>query len=419
MKLLSFLGVARYETTCYIWQDQDCTTRFSLVASTHFLNPDTLILFLTEEAQQEHWAEIRSAIPASVEIIPVQVPHGQNETELWSIFAQIGGAVQPGEEVAFDITNGFRSFPLVGLLAAAFLRTGLDVRLKAVLYGAFDVRDKSVEPSRTPMFDLSPMIALLEWSAAADRFNRTGDARYLAGLVKEQKKALALQDAGDRKMIEQAGALGLLASNLTDISQALHLIRPALAMELTAALPGKIEKARPALDGLAPALPFGILLDGVRERFEPLGLADPLESENLPAALQRQRLLIQRYADWELWVQAVTLAREWLVSWFMLHLEYETLTAKTAREQATERINSEANSLRMADQRGDPTPRLGLEKYTGGLEALRLWNATTDVRNDIDHAGMREDPRDPRSLIQNVEKIIQGIHTLPIPGGAP
>ena len=105
--------------------------------------------------------------------------------------------------MAFDITHGLRLFPLVGLLAAAFLRSGLSVDLQAVLYGAFDVRDRGVTPNRTPMFDLSPMLALLEWSTAADRFNRTGDSRYLASLVSAQRKQLALLARGDPRLLEQ------------------------------------------------------------------------------------------------------------------------------------------------------------------------------------------------------------------------
>ena len=174
MKLLTFLGVSKYEETTYTWQDKEYKCRFAPLASCHFLQPEELIVFLTEDAQQQIFPEFRAEVPKSVRLRAVPVPLGKDEAELWQIFEQVSGAVQPGEEAAFDITHGLRSFPLVGLLAAAFLRSGLDVKLRAVLYGAYDV-GKVVSPGHTPMFDLSPMLSLLEWAAAADRFNRTGD----------------------------------------------------------------------------------------------------------------------------------------------------------------------------------------------------------------------------------------------------
>ena len=109
------------------------------MASFHFLRPSSIIVFLTEAAQHHVFPQFRSSLPPELSVLPVPVPLGANEQELWRIFDCVGNAVQPGEEVAFDITHGLRSFPLVGLLAAAFLRSGLNVS-NAVLYGEDEIR---------------------------------------------------------------------------------------------------------------------------------------------------------------------------------------------------------------------------------------------------------------------------------------
>lgn len=418
MKLLTFLGVARYEPTVYSWNDQEYATRFSPVASNVFLKPQEMIVFLTEEAHQQVYPDFCAAISKGPHVTSLSIPLGKDEPELWQIFERISGCVEPGEEVAFDITNGLRSFPLVGLLAAAYLRTALDVRLRAVLYGAFDV-GKLASPGHTPMFDLSPMLALLEWTSAADRFNRTGDARFLAGLLKGQQKGLAKQAGKDRELLEQAGALGSLATGLSEISQALHLIRPAETAKLTADLPRRILKARPALERTAAAKPFGMLLETVEKSFSPLGIENPLNFENLPAFLERQRRMIRRYVEWEQWVQAVTLAREWLVSWFMIHLGLEAIDDLKQRKEFEERINSEGFAIRKAKEARNPLPKLALVSLPGGESALDLWNALIYVRNDIDHAGMREQPRLPKSLIEQTEESVRQIELLQIPRGQP
>lgn len=413
MKLLTFLGVAKYELTRYAWQDQVCETRYSPAASCKFLQADQLIVFLTAEAQEQVYAGFRAELGPAVEVTPMAVPLGQNEGELWEIFAQVGSCVQVGEEVAFDITNGLRSFPLVGLLVAAYLRSARQVNLKAVLYGAFDV-GKQISPGQTPMFDLSPMISLLEWSAAADRFNRTGDARYLASLVRQQQKGLADQAQGDKTQLAQAGALGSLSANLTDISQALHLIRPVDTMERTAELAARIDAAQPALSRAAAAAPFEMLLDSVKGGFAPLGLAEPLQAENLIRSLEKQRLIIHRYAEWELWVQAITVAREWLVNWFMISLGQEDILEKSSRKDCEERINTEAYQ-----QRSQKTNiQTGLGALPGGLDALKLWSDMVDARNDIDHAGMREQPIKAKNLVAQMQKLIERLDQLPIPEAA-
>jgi len=212
MRLLTFLGVGNYQPTAYAWQGREHVSAYAPVASCRFLGPDCLTVFLTEEARQEIFDAFLADLPPGLTVQALSIPLGQNEAELWQIFDQVSGAVAPGEEVAFDITHGLRSFPLVGLLVAAFLRSGLHTPLRAVMYGAYDVRDRSVTPNRTPMFDLTPMLSLLEWAAAADRFNRTGDARYMASLLKQQQKKLALAAGADKSGLASAGALGGLGA---------------------------------------------------------------------------------------------------------------------------------------------------------------------------------------------------------------
>lgn len=416
MKLLTFLGVGKYEETVYLWNQREHTTRYSPAASCVFLHPDELIIFLTEEAQEAHFAELKSGIDPSIRIQPIPVPHGSNTQELWQIFDQVTGVVAPGEEVAFDITNGLRSFPLVGLLVAAFLQNGLDVNLNAVLYGAFDVRDKTVEPNRTTMFDLSPMLDLIKWSAAADRFNRTGDARFLASLLSEQRNIPGKQAGKNRDLRELAGSMGNLASALTSISQSLRLIRPYQTMDEVAGLPSILEKADPALMKSNATRPFSLLLERVNQTFLPLGMDDPWDETNLATALEKQRTIIRWYVKREQWVQAITLSREWIVSWFMNALGSEDLLNFKEREDVTKRIN-EAYIVIRASKKSDVASEY-FPNVPEAVSAMKIWCKLVSVRNDIDHAGMNENPGSPEDQIKVIKEVINLIEELPIKDNA-
>ena len=411
MKLLTFLGVTKYNETCYTWQDQECKTKFAPVASCHFLKPDSLTIFLTEDAEGQIFPEFKDALPMGLLVQPVPVPLGEDEQELWQIFEQVSTAVQTGEEVAFDITHGLRSFPLVGLLVAAFLRAGMDVTLKAVLYGAYDV-GKVVSPGCTPMFDLSPMLALLEWTTAAERFKRTGDARPLASLVNQQRKDLAMAAQGNPDLLQEVGYLGNLAGSLTSISQSLRLIRPHQAMESIAGLKERVQKAEPVLLRTAAARPFSLVLEGVVQSYLPLASPDPLELENIQKTLMIEREMIHWYIDREQWVQAVSLAREWLVSWIMIQLGLKTITQLNARHRIESVVGGEASDYMAAKKTGKPFLAIFLAELSNNEGILSLWLELTDVRNDIDHAGMREDPGKPEDLISRIKTCIQKIDDL-------
>ncbi len=200
MKLLTFLGTGKYQPTTYEWNGQAWEAEFAPAASCRFLEADEVAVFLTEEAQQRVFERFVNALPPTVRIQPLEVPLGKSETEMWGIFERVRSQVQPGEEVAFDVTHGLRSSPILSILAAAFLKAGFGVQIRAVLYGALEagVKDESGPTVRAPMFDLTPLLTLLEWAAAADRFNRTGDSRYLASLLRQQQKAIAQADPRDK-----------------------------------------------------------------------------------------------------------------------------------------------------------------------------------------------------------------------------
>ncbi|MGB9800263.1 MAG: TIGR02221 family CRISPR-associated protein [Thermanaerothrix sp.] len=418
MKLLTFLGTGNYQCTTYFWDGKEYKTDYAPVASCHFLQPQQLILFVTSDARNTHLEKLTNQLPAGVSVDAREIPTGQDEKQLWEIFSAVASAVSPKEEVAFDITHGLRSFPLIGLLAAAFLRSGFNVKVQAVLYGGYDVRDKST--NRTPMFDLTPMITLLEWAVAADRFNRTGDSRYLASIVKEFRPRLAQVAKDSNLPLDEVGGLGNLAGALTSISHSLQLIRPQNIAEQIESLPSTIEKAKPALEWAVEVSPLSLLLDQIVDNYAPLGLKAP--NENPREFLHQQRRLIDFYIQREQWVQAITLAREWMVNWFMFHLGFYDFTSED-RQRVENDINTEAKNYRKQhDTNTEAKNDREQHDYQPGFpnrvpevsSALKLWNDIIQVRNDINHAGFRKNPADAESLIGNIRKLVQSLQKLPI-----
>jgi len=124
--------------------------------------------------------------------------------------------------------------------------------------------------------------------------------------------------------------------------------------------------------------------------------------------------LIVWYAEREHWVQAVSLAREWLVSWVMFHLGMSTLNTLSDRHRIEGVVNSEAEEFLKAKKAKRQFQPVFLKALPQIEIVLGLWKALADVRNDIDHAGMRENPLQPQDLIEQIRKHIELIQSLPL-----
>lgn len=418
MKLLTFLGTAKYQSTIYQWKkdgnEQEFEAEFAPAASCRFLKADEVVVFLTEEAQQMVFERFISALPQEVRIHPVEVPLGKSESEMWSIFDRVRLQVQPAAEIAFDVTHGLRSSPILSILAAAFLKAGFDVQIKAVLYGAFEAGTKD-ELGRThaPMFDLTPLLTLLEWAVAADRFNRTGDSRYLASLLKQQQKAIAQAAVQDKDRLEQAGKLGNLAGALTSLTQNLQLIRPLAVIESAGRLPEQINAAVPVLAQTAAAQPFQALLNTIIQTYQPLGLSSN-QLKQAREILRVERQMIRWYFERELWMQAFALAREWLISWLMVQTGFFAMENLEARKVYENLLGAESDAFVKAKKGEKEYSSIFLGNLPCIKEVFGFWPTLADYRNDLLHAGHRPEPADVDNLIKNLNSILEKLDSLPL-----
>jgi hypothetical protein len=402
MTLLTFLGTANYNKTTYTLDGKQHSTCYCPAAVAHFYRPPTTLVVVTQKAREMHFEALADEIGAVTRPVEVPIPDGHSEADLWQIFAALTQHVTEGDELVVDITNGFRSLPFLSFLAVAFLRLARRVKVQRILYGAYDAKN---EANQTPIFDLTPFLTLLDWTIATDRFTRFGDATDLADLLKQGMPPGPLM-RDNLEAREIGNGLKGAAKAMEDVSLALRLTRPLETMAASAALAAALKKAGPLVAQNAP--PFALLARQVQQAYEPLAMAnDMLAPPNWPENLQKQLDLVGRYLHQGQVVQAVTLAREWLVSVLLYHFKADSLVDhKSAREPVEFALSNQAERIRkMADPRPPlPTP------YDDALQALpqatelgKLWDELTGLRNDIAHVGMNLDPSPAASLRKRAE----------------
>ncbi len=383
-KAITFLGWTRpregeqqptYRTTTYRYAgNYSPATGFMAVATAHFFRPDALLALVTPQAKTQNLPDLQHDLAAHSlpPATPIDIPAGQDEAELWQIFATIDAQVQPGDTLIFDITNGYRSLPVLALIATSYLRAVRpDVTLEKLVYGAYDASTDGV----TPVFDLTPFVQLLDWTNATTALLQFGRADF-------------------RPLVRQS-PLASLAQHLNRLTLSLHTSRPRQAMQAAAQLPARLAAAQ---QHAAAAPPFALLFNQIEQEYAPLGLAQP--NQHPHAALQHMLRIIEWYVQKGLLVQAVTLAREWLISLVRLHLGLPPFSDD--RHQQEDILNERA-----------AVPAL-LQPHYAPIKAQ--WDRTRTLRNDLAHSGMRPNAQAAEGAAARVRELPAALAAL-LPSG--
>jgi CRISPR-associated DxTHG motif protein len=397
MKLLTFVGTNRYETTTYVWQNLRCETKFVAEALTSWLSADKVVVFLTRDAfEHENWEQL-SQLLQGMEVQTVSIPDGRTEQEIWEIFEAVVSSVEQGDEIAIDVTHAFRSLPMVLVAVAAFLRTVKAVRVRHIFYGCY-MKD---EPE-SPVIDLNLLLELLDWMEATRRFKETGDARWIGEKLRSTQDRLRREHKGEPTELKSAGR------QLIALSMALHLARPIEAADAAKQLQGLLPKASGEIQTWAK--PFSLLLNDLQAQVERLACenTDILDSQHLEKQLQ----FIEQLQRYGLVTQATQMAREWVVNWAIWYskgkvdLPSGDWLDKDVRDEIERVLNSG-----FADKQ-EPKPAEWLKNCEVTSILRKLWPALPDLRNDFAHCGMRKQPRRAEDLDNQAQRLLPHLREL-------
>jgi len=388
-KLITMLGTVGYDLATYHLAEkaEDVETRFFSVAVTQWFKPEAVYVLLTDQARNhENWRccreELEQRLPAK-SIHEVLIPAGKSEKELWQIFEAIEGTMSPGDTIIFDVTHGFRSLPILSLLAIAYLRQVKGVKVERVVYGAYEAKD---EQKVVPVFDLTPFVGLLDWLTAAKIFMSTGDGRELAGLMESvQNQAFRSSAPNPPKQLKS------LARWVHEVSQNLLLNRASQLAHSVQELQEQL--SQPSLKNevrkwLPPLVP---LFSQIQQQYAPFAQDD----------LHTQLKVIEWYATHGHLVQAYTLAREWLVNYELRRQgKWDARADRNTRESVERDLHQAAMSTRAGDSSHNAD------------RIAKLWDELTDYRNDIAHCGFRESPIPAATLRDKLGRIIEQLKSL-------
>lgn len=372
MKAFTFLGRGPLYKSNYIFDNQECETQFFAEAIVKFFSPKSLYFFATESAAREPVSDnntcerlsyLEKLLSKETQVVHIPIKEGTNEIELWDIFKTVVDNIHDTDTVLFDITHGFRSLPFLTFLALAYVsNVKSGVKIERVIYGAYEAVERN-NPNK-PVFDLTPFISLLRWMNAVNVFQNYGDARPIADLEVQ-----------------------------TDIANALNNLSEALLTNRTL----EAQKAAMIFNGLSfdnsQAPPFQMLVDQLKQNYQSMAVNEP--SNNPPNSLKAQYLQIKWYIENQHYLQAITLMREWLISYKCQQdgnehwLSYKN--RNTAEKALGERKKQQNSQLAQ-----------GLSTLLTDQTLIKLWDQCVAIRNDLAHCGMLNNPK-PKSATEAIQ----------------
>ncbi|WP_310603137.1 TIGR02221 family CRISPR-associated protein [Anaerosporobacter sp.] len=134
----------------------------------------------------------------------IDISDGKSIDEQWDIYQKISNEIvsREGEvNLIFDITNGFRTIPMLAVSALDCIRRIENVNVEYIFYGAMEAKsdDKIV-----PVFDFTMLLDVMEWSQALRMFQDYGISEPLCEIARNGIEESKNSKTGDLKNISES-----------------------------------------------------------------------------------------------------------------------------------------------------------------------------------------------------------------------
>ncbi len=248
-KLITFLGTTSYVPCHYFLSDGRKSGLGKFVQSAilelfggDWTQGDQIIVCLTKEAREDNWKDrteekgiilgLKSTLQVQhpyVAVKEVNIEADQSVEAQWELFNKLVELVKPNDVIYFDVTNAFRSFPIIALMVWNYAKTLYGAAQGKILYGNFEAlgpRSKIIDMPEAkrlaPMIDLTEMASLLDWTIGVDQFLRYGNTATLVAMIDKPMNQFLRNTKGQDS---EADLLKKLAKALREFSLAVSTCR--------------------------------------------------------------------------------------------------------------------------------------------------------------------------------------------------
>lgn len=428
---ISVLGTGLYERGIYTQGEFKSTeTRFIQQATIELLGcketwteDDKICILLTEQTRKLNWdVTVRKARCTGEEIpyeglkdilkemhlkpavLDIPILDGKDEKEMWDIFQTVFNLLQEDDELYFDLTHSFRYLPMLILVLGNYAKFLKNVQIVHISYGNYEARNEN----GSPIVNLLPLAALQDWTFAAADYLHNGQSEELVQLTKDAITPILAatlgKDEGANNLRELFTKLETITSNMQtcrglSITQEEDIFKLKQSIESSSA------------DIIPPLVPVKKEIEKSFSNFS----ADANTINGLHAAkwCYKNRM----------YQQAITILQETIVT-----MVCEKTNLPIENKNARGLVNSAFKIVFKKKQNDEDSWSLKYESRDEAVEIVReliqlpiindlssSFFVATELRNDFNHAGFRDNPQDVDKIIKSIGERIQKVYNILIP----
>ncbi|MCL2622117.1 MAG: TM1812 family CRISPR-associated protein [Planctomycetaceae bacterium] len=371
---------------------------------------DIALIFTTDEAIEKNWEQLRIEVQSHIPVKNVPIPTGKNVDEIWEIFKIVFDSIEDGDELHVDITHSFRSIPLLVSSLLQYAKFLKNITVCSISYGAFetlgsahDVKEKIPNPDDriAPIFDLTPLSLIQDWSAAANDFICFGSPLQLCKLTHANISPILAETRGQDETARELNRLNIKIMELSlmiKTNRGKDIIAGTVQKDILKIL-DKLEQKM-----IAP-------LDPILKQLEK-SVTNIFKEEN---EIANMLAAVEWCIDKQLIQEGLTLLQEGIVSLVLGNADYcnrDKRTFVSGYLQANKDFDENRNNKLSDETRSEL--RCRIDNLHHIKELKRDYAAIAATRNDINHAGLKSDAlkgerfeKKLKEYYQNVRKFFQ------------
>ncbi len=427
---ISFLGTGLYKDCKYargnfISNDvrfiQEVTLDY--IGARDWTSNDAIYILLTSAAREKNWendgqkkcgtqetikqiglGERLKAMQLSAKVNDISVTDGNDEMKIMSLFMTMYDLLEVDDELYLDITHAFRYLPMLMVVLGNYAKFLKNVTIKSITYGNWEGRDQATDIA--PIEDLTIYSTLLDWTAATADFLTSGSAKRLQQLGESNLKPILRPILKELRGSDKAtSALNSFTSKLDDVVNDFKLCR---GIPITQGRTIRLlrDNIKEAIDSTVNT-PLKPIIELIGNEFDPYGKDDILNG------MRAARWCLDR----GMYQQAATMMQETIVSIVCneaaIDIDNESqrqlvnMAFKFAKESTPE------SDWKCVDEDNLSTVRTLLDnKYIKNPDLQDIFSFLADVRNSINHFGMRQNKESADKLVNNIVALLGRIEQI-------
>lgn len=431
---ISFLGFSNYGACYYCKGDyKSAEVRYVQEATLEYLTrqekwgADSLaLILLTAGAEAKNWEDnghrdrdtnevikqtgLRTQLERMqlpFEVRPVRgLPDGNNEQEIWTIFSRIFDELEEGDELYFDLTHGFRYLPMLVLVLGNYAKFLKRATVRHISYGNFEGRNRTT--NEAPLIDLLPLTQLQDWTFAAANYLQNGYSKDLKKIANLAVRTLLKESAGKDR---SANSIRNFA-NALDVTTNERLMCRGIDIIQSSSF-AKLKKLGEEAKQAKVVAPLHPIIQRINDSFS--DFSENCSVRNGIAA-----------AKWcfanNLYQQAITILHETIITFICYRKGLDWKLPKE-RDLVNKAFNIDSNKtpeakwqLGYSKTEEEHCKKIEAIKNLLSDEALQRLSSSfvvsTNIRNDFNHAGMRNNPSTVDKLRMLIEQRIAKVEEI-------